>query len=77
MVHGPILSMLMLDLYQRQVEEKGDAFAGYTFDYRGLQPAFVNRDITICGSKAEGGAELHILNDSNQICMSASVRRTS
>lgn len=90
-VHGPMLAMLMLESYQQRVlsalpvnGDRAEAFAGYRYTYRGLQPAFVDRAFHVAGrrlkstennSAAEGyeDTELVTLNDANQVCMRAVV----
>eukprot|EP00940_MAST-03C_sp_MAST-3C-sp2_P002656 g2656.t1 len=79
-VHGPMLAMLLLDLFQSSIAPvlQTDPYAGYTFTYRGIQPAFVGRDLAVVGKisdAVEGDAELYAVNEDSEVCMRAKVTR--
>ena len=98
-VHGPMLAILMLDSYQdhrlravgQNIDEECTAFCGYRFTYQGVQPAFVNRSLTIAGSRRPGSggsnrsgcnesdppvdARIRATNELGELCMRATVTR--
>lgn len=76
-VHGPILSMLMLDLFQQNnmMMMTNPSFQ-YQYEYRGLQPMFVTSDINIVGRRDDDNGDkfsLYALNDMNEVCMQSNV----
>jgi 3-methylfumaryl-CoA hydratase len=68
-VHGPILSMLMLDSFQEV-----NSWSQYRYKYRGVQPLFVTSSINIVGRRDDTSSyKFYALNDSNEVCMESTV----
>jgi 3-methylfumaryl-CoA hydratase len=73
-VHGPILSMLMLDLFQENTLSSNKPHPSYRYEYRGVQPLFLRSDINLVGRRDDASSySMYALNSSNEVCMKSTV----
>jgi 3-methylfumaryl-CoA hydratase len=68
-VHGPLLAMMLADLFYRSAPEKRIL----RFSFRALKPLFVNTSVDLCLSWTPSGAKLWTQNEAGEITMRAEV----
>ena len=56
-VHGPLIAILLLDLAARHVNGRSIG----SFNFRALEPVFVNSSLTLCGGMSEDGTMANLV----------------